>query len=35
MSRAPGWGFFSSGGGVDFQEDSASDVSPGLLVSLV
>ena len=32
---APGWGFFSSVGGVDFQEDSANDVLPGLLVSLV
>ena len=40
MRRAPasyvaGWGFFSSVGGMDSQEDSASAVSPGLLVSLV
>ena len=25
--RAPGWGFFSSVGSVDFQEDSANGVS--------
>ena len=29
------WGFFSNVGDMDSQEDTASAVSPGLLVSLV
>ena len=35
MLLPAGWGFFSNVGGMDSQEDSASAVSPGLLVSLV
>ena len=35
MLLPAGWGFFSNVGGMDSQEDTASAVSPGLLVSLV
>ena len=35
MLLPAGRGFFSNVGGMDSQEDSASAVSPGLLVSLV